>query len=162
MSCGFYLRGAEATALPESLSRLRVTVQDSKLANDPLLVMVMNALQSEAKATITNEADAPLLALFGERTETQVLSVTTSGQASGYTLKYQLSYRLTDARGQEMLPTQTVRMLRDYTFDPVNVLAKEQEEQELRRTMQREAIQQILRRLSRFKPEGKQPDASQR
>jgi len=40
-------------------------------------------------------------------------------------------------------------LLRDYTFDPVNVLAKEEEEQELIRTMQRDAVQQILRRLSR-------------
>lgn len=162
MGCGFHLRGAGSTTLPESLSRLRVVVQDSRLANDPLLLTVRNALQSDPKVVITTEADAPLLALFGERTDTQVLSVSASGRASGYTLKYELGYRVTDARGASIVPDQTVRLLRDYTFDPVNILAKEQEEAELKRNMQREAIQHILRRLARYVPESKQPDASQR
>jgi LPS-assembly lipoprotein len=39
--------------------------------------------------------------------------------------------------------------LRDYTFDPQNVLAKEREEAELKTAMRRDAVQQILRRLSR-------------
>jgi outer membrane lipopolysaccharide assembly protein LptE/RlpB len=45
---------------------------------------------------------------------------------------------------------QTVKVQRDHQFDRLNVLAKEREEQELRREMQRDAAQQILRRLSRI------------
>jgi LPS-assembly lipoprotein len=106
-------------------------------------------LRTEGKVTVTTEADAPVLILFDEQTSTHVQTVSVTGRASGYSLKYELSYRLTDAAGKELLPMQSVRLLRDYTFDPVNVLAKEEEEFELRRTMQREALQQILRRLSR-------------
>jgi len=147
--CGFHLRGAGSATLPESLWRLRVVVQDSKLANDPLLVAVKGALQTDPNVVIAEELDVPTLALFGEGTDSQVLSVGSSGRVSGYRLKYEVSFRLADAKGREWLAPQSVRLIRDYTFDPLNVLAKEQEEQELKRTMQRDAVQQILRRLSR-------------
>jgi LPS-assembly lipoprotein len=148
-ACGFHLRGTGSVALPESLSRLRVMVLDSKLANDPLLVAMTDALRTEAGVTVTGEADAPTLELYKEQTSTHVQSVSVTGRASGYALKYEVSYRLADAAGKQLLEPQSVRLLRDYTFDPVNVLAKEEEEQELVRTMQRDAVQQILRRLSR-------------
>ena len=148
-ACGFHLRGTGSVALPESLARLRVVVLDSKLANDPLRLVVTDALRSEAKAVVTTEADAPLLELFKEQTSTHVQSVSVTGRASGYALKYEVSYRIVDAAGKEILEPQSVRLLRDYTFDPVNVLAKEEEEQELVRAMQRDAVQQILRRLAR-------------
>jgi LPS-assembly lipoprotein len=147
--CGFHLRGSASASLPESLWRLRVLVQDSKLANDPLLVAVKNALQTDPKIVITEDLDAPTLALFGERTDSQVLSVGSTGRVSGYMLKYEVSFRLADPKGRELLASQTVRLIRDYTFDPLNVLAKELEEQDLKRTMQRDAVQQILRRLWR-------------
>jgi LPS-assembly lipoprotein len=161
-SCGFHLRGSAATALPEPLARLRVSVADSRLVNDALLVAMKNALEAEAGVVVTDAADAPLLTLFGERTDTQVLSVSTSGRASGYLLKYEVSYRLADSKGAELLAPQSVRLLRDYTFDPINVLAKEQEEAELKRVMQRDAIQQILRRLSRYQSATTPLDATQR
>jgi hypothetical protein len=68
---------------------------------------------------------------------------------SEYLLKYELSFRLTDAAGQELAALQTIRLQRDYRFDPLNVLAKEREEQELKRDLQRDGVQQILRRLAR-------------
>ena len=149
VACGFHLRGTGSVALPESLARLRVVVKDSKLANDPLRVAMTDALRTEAKAVVTSEADAPALELFGEQVSTHVQSVSVTGRASGYALKYEVGYRVADAAGKVILEQQTVRLLRDYTFDPVNVLAKEEEEQDLIRTMQRDAVQQILRRLSR-------------
>jgi LPS-assembly lipoprotein len=155
--------------MPESLARLRVMVADNPLANSALLATMTNVLQADAKAEVTEAPDVPLLELLGENVDTQVLSVSTSGRASGYLLKYEVSYRLLDPKGAELLPTQAVRLMREYTFDPVNVLAKEQEEAELRRVMQRDAVQQIARRLSRYTPPAPptsptpaRPDAGQR
>lgn len=132
--------------------RLRVAVQGSKLANDPLLVLAKNAIQNDPRAQITTDTAAPELVLFSETSDTQVLSVGSSGRASGYMLRYELSFRVTDAKGFDLIEPQTIRLIRDYTFDPTNVLAKEQEEQDLRRGMQRDAVQQVMRRLSRYKP----------
>lgn len=149
ISCGFHLRGTQGASLPEPLWRLRVVTQDSRLANDPLLMVVKGALQTDPKVTLTEDTEVPTLVLFGERSDTQVLSVGSTGRVSGYMVRYEASFRLVDRAGQELLAPQTVRVIRDYTFDPLNVLAKEQEEQDLKRSMRRDAVQQILRRLSK-------------
>lgn len=81
--CGFHLRGAGDVALHDSLSRLRVISQDTRLVNDPLLVAVKNAIAHDPKAIITEEPDAPALILFNERVESQLLSVGSTGRASG-------------------------------------------------------------------------------
>lgn len=154
LSCGFQLRGHTKAQLPPELQVLRVTVAGSQAAYDPLLLAMQNALRTQAGATVQDGGEVPLLTLSGERFDSQVLSVGSTGRVSEYLLKYELSFRLTDAAGQELAPLQTIRLQRDYRFDPLNVLAKEREEQELRRDLQRDGVQQILRRLARisFKP----------
>jgi len=52
-----------------------------------------------------------------------------------------------------------LRLQRDYRFNPLNVLAKEQEEANLKRELRRDALSQIVRRLARLKPV--QKDAGQ-
>ncbi|HKQ29946.1 MAG TPA: LPS assembly lipoprotein LptE [Burkholderiales bacterium] len=148
-ACGFHLRGSTTTALPEALNQLRVLVTDSKLVNEPLRVIMTNTLQAGADVTVTDDPGVPALLLSSERADVQVIAVNVLGRASAYTMRYEVTYRVIEAGGKVLLPTQSVRLLRDYTFDPVNVLAKEREEQDLKRAMQREAAQQIVRRLAR-------------
>jgi LPS-assembly lipoprotein len=160
-ACGFHLRGSIGASMPEWLQRLRVSMEDSKLTNEPLLQLMRNALQTDPNITVTDALDAPALLLSGEQTDVRVISVNQGGRASGYTMKYDVYFRVVDAQGKELYPSQGVRLLRDYTFDPVNVLAKEREEQDLKRTLQRDAVQQIIRRLARHVPPEKPlPDAN--
>lgn len=131
--------------LPASLSSVRV-VMAGPAANEPLAVAVREAL-AQAGARVVDSADAPALALLEERVESQVASVrTATAKAGEYTLRYAASFRLD---GPQPVPPQTVRLQRDYTFDPNNVLAKEREERELLHDMRREAAQQIVRRVAR-------------
>jgi len=111
-----------------------------------------NALRTQTDVQIEDTGDAPLLGLYGERSDSQVLSVSSTGKADEYLLKYEVSFRLTGKDGKALAESQTIRVQRDHAFDRLNVLAKEREEQELRREMQRDAVQQILRRLSRITP----------
>ena len=67
---------------------------------------------------------------------------------SEFLLRYQLSFRVHDGKGGEYVPPNTVTLIREMTFQDTQILAKEAEEQLLFRDMQREAVQQILRRLS--------------
>jgi LPS-assembly lipoprotein len=151
-ACGFHLRGTGKVEFPPMLSTLRVIVENNQQQNDPLLVAMKNALRTQTDVQIEDTGDAPLLALYGERSDSQVLSVSSIGKADEYLLKYEVSFRLTGKDGKEVAESQTVRVQRDLAFDRLNVLAKEREEQELRRAMQRDAVQQILRRLSRITP----------
>jgi LPS-assembly lipoprotein len=149
-SCGFHLRGTGNVDIPSALSVLRVKVEGNQLEKNPLLVAMKEALRSQTKIQIQESDDVPQLILYGEQSESRVLSVTLTGKVDEYLLKYEVSFRLTDKDGRPLSSPQTVKVRRDYQFDRLNVLAKEREEQELRRGMQRDAVQQILRRLSRI------------
>jgi LPS-assembly lipoprotein len=148
-SCGFHLRGTGKVEFPPMLSTLRVMIESSQQQNDPLLAAMKNALRTQTDVQIEDSGDAPLLVLYGEHSDSQVLSVSSTGKADEYLLKYEVSFRLTGKDDKALTESQTVRLQRDHAFDRLNVLAKEREEQELRGEMQRDAVQQILRRLSR-------------
>jgi len=151
-SCGFHLRGTGKVEMSPVFSTLRIMVEGNQQQNDPLLVAMKNALHTQTDVQIEDTGDAPLLVLYGERSDSQVLSVGSTGKADEYLLKYEVSFRLTGKDGKALAESQTIRVQRDHAFDRLNVLAKEREEQELRREMQRDAVQQILRRLSRITP----------
>lgn len=147
--CGFHLRG-QATRLPPEFATLRVTLQGTTQANDPLLTAVRNTLQLQSGARIVEDTDVPSLVLSDERVESQVISVqTATAKASEYRLRYTLNFQLTDAAGKTVLAPQTLRLQRDYTFDPTRVLSKEEEERELLRDLRRDAAQQIARRIAK-------------
>ena len=144
--CGFHLRGTGGGAeLPASLSEVRV-VSATPLANDPLTVAVRAAL-AQSGGRVVSTPGVPAVVLMGEQTESRVASVSTAtAKASGYLLLYSVSFKLD---GPQPIAPQTIRLQRTYTFDPTQVLAREQQEQELLRDMRRDAAQQIVRRLAR-------------
>lgn len=150
VSCGFHLRGAGTFEMPPSLSVMQVEVEGNLLENNPLLVAMKNALRSQTNIQVQVSDEVPRLVLYGEQSDSRVLSVTSTGKVDEYLLKYEVSFRLAGVDGKLLAPPQTVKVQRDHQFDRLNVLAKEREEQELRREMQRDAVQQILRRLSRI------------
>ena len=148
VSCGFHLRGAGEYRLAPALATLRVTVQGSTQQYDPLRVAMTNALRSQAGVDVVDAAEAPVLVLFAETYDRQLLSVDSTGRAEEYLLRYSVSFRVTDKEGKILSEPQTVRVQRYLAFDRLNVLANEREESELRRDMQHDAVQQILRRLA--------------
>jgi len=159
-ACGFHLRGAGKAELPAALSTLRVAIEGSQAANDPLLAAMKTALRTQAGVTVVDSVEAPLLLLSGEHSDSQVLSVGTTGKADEYLLKYEVSFRLVGVDGKVLAETQTVKLQRDHAFDRFNVIAKEREETDLRRDMQRDAVQQILRRLARVTFKSSEPAAN--
>jgi LPS-assembly lipoprotein len=149
--CGFHLRGSGGAMLPPDLSTIRV-VPATAAANDPFTVAVRDAV-TQAGAKIVTAPEAPALVLLGEKTETRVSAVSTAtAKASQYLLLYSASFRV---EGPQPIPAQTIRLQRSYSFNPTQVLAREQQEQELLRDMRRDAAQQIVRRLARAAAPGK-------
>ena len=76
----------------------------------------------EGAETRTRPADETpdLRLLLGDETfRRRVLSVDPrTGKESEFELSYQVAFRVLDARGEELVPQQTVTLLRDYVFDP--------------------------------------------
>ena len=148
-ACGFHLRGKESVQLSAELRRLRVVTSD-RTAYPPLLIEMRNALQAQTGVELAPpDAAVPTLSLFAESSLSEPV-VDISAYATGYILSYKVSFSLKDAAGREVLPKNTVRVQREYDFDRrnQNVIAKEKEADFLRAEMQRDAVQQILRRLA--------------
>lgn len=147
-ACGFHLRGRGSAELPPHLSSLRVTMSGPAYAS--LLVEMRNALTRQAGVHLTEDPQAgvPILTLSDEYVENQVVAIDASGTVSDFLLNYRVKFTLTAADGRTLLPLQSVKLQREYTFDKLNVLAKEKEDEFLRREMQRDAVQQIIRRLA--------------
>ena len=150
VSCGFHLRSTGKYELAPALATLRVAVAGSRLQNDPLAVDMKNALRTQTDAQVEDAGDAPLLLLHVERSDSQLLSVDSTGRASEYLLRYEVSFQLVGRDRKPLAESQTVRVQRTYTFDRLNVLSTEREQADLQREMQRDAVQQILRRLSKI------------
>jgi len=158
VSCGYHLRGAGEYRLPPALATLRVAVEGSSQQNDPLQVSMTNALRTQAGVNVVSATDVPTLVLFAQRSDSQLLSVGSTGMASEYLLRYEVSFRVADKDGKALSEPQTVRVQRNQAFDRLNVLATEREGREFRREMQRDAVQQILRRLAHIELTEKHAD----
>ena len=70
-----------------------------------------------------------------------------------FRLAYRVSLRAYDLKQQDWIPAEEMEIRRDYSFDDTKTLAKEAEEALLNRSMRSDMVQQIVRRLSRAKPQ---------
>jgi LPS-assembly lipoprotein len=137
--CGFKLRG-EAT-LP--FKTIAVTPQSA------LGVSVSRNIVAGTNAKVVDrpqEAEAILL-ITGETRDKVILSLNSDGRVREYTLRYRVTYRVIDGKGSDFVPASEILLRRDITFND-QVLAKESEEALLYNDMQRDAVSQIIRRLS--------------
>lgn len=150
VSCGFQLRGSALSSFPSELSTLRVEMPGRLVGNqDPLRAAVESALRQQAGVTLATTGQVPVLVLEPEQFATGAISVTTTGRASEHQITLTVSFQLRNAAGEVLLPQQTVRLQREYVYDPLNVVAKEREEQDLKEVMRRDVASQIVRRLAR-------------
>lgn len=144
-ACGFQLRGAQT--LP--FSRLYLAMPE----HAELTADLRRAIETTSTAVVTNraEAEATFLAT-GETREKAILSLNSAGRARELQLRYRYTYRIVDAKGVDLTGPVAISLTRDFSFDDAQVLAKEQEEDLLWRDMQKDLVQQVLRRLAAIKP----------
>lgn len=146
-ACGFHLRGEQdlSAVLPEV--KIQGIDKYSELGRD------LSRTLLAAKVAVNEESNV-VLEVGNENLSKRVLSVNSAGSANQYELHYQLSFKLvkliTDndkARMLELLPQQTVSAKREYLFDANLVLAKADEERQLKKDMREEVMLQLIRRL---------------
>lgn len=140
--CGFHLRGA--VELPAVMERTYVAGG----AGSDLYYELENALLA-AGAEVVDSADSAtgVLTLQRQRIDRRVLSVDTQGRAAEYELALQVAFSLRDSAGKLIADNERVSIVRDYSFDPDNVLSKSDEEEALRKEMYRLAVAQMMRRV---------------
>ena len=146
--CGFALRKEPDYAFSKLFSRLPET--------SPLGVELRRSLRSGGRVeVITDPARLPeaqvVLDVLTDQREKVVLSYNSSGQVRENQLRIRFRFRLRTPGGRELIPESEILQQRDVTFNETIALSKGAEEVLLYRDMQRDIVQQMLRRLAAVK-----------
>jgi LPS-assembly lipoprotein len=140
--CGFHLRGS--VELPQAMARSYIVADKSSA----LGLELENMLRAAGGEVVRTRAEATaVLTLHEERLGSRVLTLDAQGRASGLVLTLLASFSLVDGAGALLVEREGVRIEREYSFDPDNVLAQGGEASLLQEEMRRQAAAQILRRV---------------
>jgi len=144
-ACGFHMRGSASLpfkslyiALPPT-SELRATLARNISASSDTKI-VDTAAESDAVLSITGDAQVK-----------NILSISAAGRVNEFQLVRTFSYRVHDKTGIDLQPPAQIVLRRDVSYSDDQVLSKEAEEVLLRRDMQNDLVQQLLRRLAAAK-----------
>ena len=146
-ACGFHLRGQ--AGMPFDTLYL-----DAANPGTPFIADLRRNLEAnKVKLVNTAEQADVVLNIVSEIPEKQILTLGGSGRVNEFQLRYRVSLRAYDLEGQDWIPAEEIMLRRDYIYDDTKILAKEAEETLLYQSMRSDMVQQIVRRLSRAKPQ---------
>jgi LPS-assembly lipoprotein len=145
-ACGFHLAGTRP--LPQPLQSVYIEViAPYRVLQPPLETALRSGLQRRGADVRSSPNDGTTLIRLSELKETrEVLSVGIDGKALEYRLVTSVHYEIIGG-GKALIEPGDLRLTRDYSFQPEQVLAKEAEEVRLREFIQAEMAQLILLRL---------------
>lgn len=143
-ACGFQLRGAADLAFKN------LYMQGSKLSisKDLTRLLRTNGVQVVDKA----EDAELLLELLSESNQKRIQSLSGGGLVREFELIYLLNFRIREAGSATWGPVQTIRGRRDFSYDDSALLGKAEEEARLNSDMRNDAMRELLRRLTTYKP----------
>ena len=99
------------------------------------------------------DADAQLN-IIEDRRDRQILSLSGAGRVREYDLRLRVVYQLVDTKGGVFIPTSEIQLSRILSYEDSRIIAKQQEEALLYQDMERDAVGQILRRMTAIKRAG--------
>ncbi|MCF7981656.1 MAG: hypothetical protein K9K86_06700 [Pseudomonadales bacterium] len=141
-ACGWHLRGSEP--LPEEMQTLYLSIANE---NSDLSRSLKRSLKTLGVTLTEKSADAPLtLAITNVDNQRRTVSTSSRGKAAEYELTTFITYELKNKQGETLFGPDTVSAEKIYLFDPNQVVSAFEEEQLLRQEMQRDLIQQLIRR----------------
>lgn len=143
--CGFQLRGSYS--LP--YESIYIGGADYNL----IVANMKRAIRNTGTRLAETREDAQATFLpAGEKRETKILSLSSTGRVREKRLAYTYNYRIVDSKGRDLVLPGSVELTRDVTYSDSDVLAKTQEEALLWRDMETDLVEQLMRRLAAAKP----------
>lgn len=145
-ACGFHLAGTRP--LPAPLQRVYINVIAPYQVVQPPLETALRAILQRRGADVRGETEPGTTVIrLSELDETrEVLSVGIDGKALEFRLVTSVQYQVF-RDGTLLAGPDSLRLTRDYSFQPEQVLAKEAEEARLREFIQTEIAELMLLRL---------------
>lgn len=144
--CGFKLRGNQSFAF----SRIAVTPDPGGAVAQELRRSFGGAVQVLATNVPITQAQV-VLNMPTEQRDKVVVGSNASGQVREFQLRLRVQFSLTTPQGKALLPSDSIALQRDFSYNESAALAKETEEVLLYRDMQSDIVQQIMRRLATVK-----------
>jgi len=139
--CGFHLRGQANYSFK--------SIFVSSPPGIPFTSELRRSVEGAGGVPLAAAADQAevVLEVNSVTEDKEVLSLSSGGRVAEFLLSTRVMFRVHDHVGNDWLPTSEVLIRRSYTYNDTEALAKEAQEQRLRREMQSDAVQQIVRRL---------------
>ena len=142
-ACGFHLR--QGVALPENLQATSL----QGVSEFSVLNLAFKRTFNSAGYSLVGASEAQSVLKVNKNTfSRRVLSVNSNGDPNEYELTYHLDVVLLDNKNKEILPEQSISLFRSYRYNPDIRLAKEAEENRLKKNMINDAVRQVMRRIS--------------
>lgn len=141
--CGFQLRGQ---ALLPFTAAYVVASDTSSVAN-----ALRRSLSSQQKLAQSLDVAPVRITLDKESYSKNILALSGGGKVREYRLEYRVQLTVTNVAGVILVEPTEIHLSNDFSYTDAQVLAKEAEEASLNRSMEQDALRQILRRLSYLK-----------
>jgi LPS-assembly lipoprotein len=129
-----YLETARGTPLERQLRGAILSQGNTVLATDPKTAAVTLRILSEAQ-------------------EKKILTLNAQGQVREFSLLYRIRFEVADKENKKLLEPNELALQAFLSYSESQALAKETEERMTYDDLRRDAVSQIMRQLSRIKPE---------
>ena len=142
-ACGFHMRGE--AKLPAAMQRVYLQVSDpfSPLKRDLEAALARSGATVENKPgdgiadiTVSDLSLAPI-----------VRSVGANAFVNEFSMVYHLELAIAGADGKALLPKEVIEQRRDFTFDQTQAIGTSAEQDEIKKEMERDMVQAILRKI---------------
>jgi len=143
-ACGYQLRGVA------DLSYKTLYIQGATLSISKDL---KKSLKTNGIQVLDNAEQADLLLeLLSESNEKRILSLSGTGVVREYELNYRASFRTRAPASPTWSQPQTVQTRRNFSYSDSALLGKAEEEARLNLDMHKDAVREVMRRLTAIKP----------
>ena len=141
--CGFHLRGQ----LPAD-SAARSLVFTGIGPGNPFYADFVQVVTDYGGKLVKKPAEAgAIVNVVSARHNRRPITLSSGGRANSFDLSFRLVYEIQDPKGKDLVPEQELIIRRDYFNQQVSPLGQGDEEAMLRKEMEREAAQVLLRRI---------------
>ena len=142
-ACGFHMRGE--ARLPAGMQRVHLTVSDpfSPLHRDLEAALTRSGATIEnkpgdgiAEISVSNVSLAPI-----------VRSVGSNAFVNEFSMVYHVELEIAAPDGKTLIPKTVVEHSREFTFDQSQAIGTSAEQDEIKREMERDMVQAIMRKI---------------
>ena len=146
-ACGFQLRGAGGSSVPESWQSMHLITDNP---NGELSRELQSTFAANGVVWVDREEANYLLQIGPEKFSLRNLSLNAQARAAEFELTLYTNFAVNDASGAQVMESAKATVVKQMENDPRNVVGKAEELRILRVEMRTEMVNQIMRRIGYF------------